>query len=120
MPYLLEIPKITDDRGSLSVIEDVLPFQIKRVFYIYDVNGSRGGHRHKKNRMALICINGSCKIFTDNSNKKEEFILDNRSQCLVLEPEDWHSMDDFSDNSVLLVLASHLYNKDDYILEPYR
>ena len=120
MPYLIDIPKITDDRGTLNVVEKILPFDVKRIFYIYDVTGTRGGHRHKKNIMGLICINGSCRISTNNSLKGEDFILEDKNQCLILEPQDWHTMKDFTQEAILLVLASHEYDQEDYITEPYK
>ena len=106
-----------DERGSLTVIEKVIPFEIKRVFYIYNVNDSkRGYHKHKKTIQVVVCISGSCDIFVENKNKeKEKFTLDDPKTGLLLNPEDFHWMENFSPNSVLLVLASEIFNENDYL-----
>lgn len=119
MAKLLKIPTNKDARGTLSVIDGLLDFEIKRVFYIYEVSTERGGHRHKKTINALISLNGSCEVFVDNGVSKQTYLLDSPDKCLVLMPEDWHTMDKFSKGSVLLVLASEKYSRDDYIDEPY-
>ena len=122
MAHLIDLKTSTDARGSLTVIEKILPFEIKRVFYIYGVGDSslvRGGHRHIKTIQALVCVSGKCSVFTDDGSKKDEFKLDSPHKCLVLEPEDWHTMSGFSKDSVLLVLASEYYDHKDYIKEGY-
>lgn len=116
MAKIIETREISDNRGALCVIDNLLPFNIKRVFYIYGVTGQRGGHSHKKTRQALISIVGSCSIYTNNGIKKETYLLSKPNQILLLEPEDWHTMD-FSPDAVLLVLASEHYDKEDYIHE---
>ena len=120
MPRLIQIPKISDERGSLSVINQLLPFDIKRIFYIYNVSGSRGGHRHKETFLALICIHGSCSVKVENPNEKNSFLLDSKDKCLIVDNTDWHTMDNFSDGTVLLALASEYYDEEDYIYEPYQ
>ena len=121
MAHLLHLKTHKEKRGSLTVIEKEIPFPIKRIFYIYNVDESvRGKHRHKKTIQAAICIKGSCKIFNDDNITQEEFILDSPEKCLVLEPRDWHKMYDFSNDAVLLVFASEYFDPDDYIFEPYR
>lgn len=121
MAKIINIKSFTDSRGSLSVIEDEIGFNVKRVFYIYDVDNSvRGKHRHKKTMQAAICINGSCKIYNDNNVEEQVFELDSRSKCLILYPEDYHYMFDFTKDAILLVLASELYDFEDYIFEPYK
>lgn len=122
MAHLIELMTSTDSRGSLTVIEKVLPFEIKRVFYIYGVADAslvRGGHRHIKTIQALVCVSGKCTVFTDNGSKKDEFKLDSPHKCLILEPKDWHTMSGFSKDSVLLVMASECYDHKDYIKEGY-
>lgn len=90
------------------------------MFYIQGKEDSvRGGHRHKETWQALVCISGSCRVLNDNGFKQEEFILDTPQKCLVLAPEDWHVMDQFSSDAILLVLANQFYDKEDYIYEPY-
>lgn len=119
MAHLINLKTVTDRRGSLTVIEKILPFEIKRVFYIYDVKSKRGEHRQKITTQALIALNGRVEVFCDNGQQQQTFVLDNPSQCLIVPPEDWHSMDHFSDGSVLLVLSSHEYDPQDIISERY-
>lgn len=122
MAHLINIKTVRDGRGDISIIEKELPFEIKRVFYIYNVPGDkkRGGHRHHKNIQALICVNGSCVVSADNGSKQEDFLLDAPEKCLILEPEDWHTMSGFAPGTVLLVLASEYYDPADYISGGYR
>lgn len=120
MAHIIDLQTFTDKRGNLTVVEKVLPFDIKRVFYIYGVDDSvRGGHRHLKTIQAAVCIQGSCVITNNNNRIKEEFRLDAPSKCLILKPEDWHQMKSFTKDSILMVFASEFYDADDYIFEPY-
>lgn len=120
MARLIDLKTHTDKRGNLTVIEKVIPFDIKRIFYIYGVDNSvRGGHRHHKTIQAAICLKGHCTIRNDNGNEKEEFVLDHPGKCLILEPDDWHQMYDFSSDAILMVLASEYFSPEDYIYEPY-
>lgn len=120
MAWIIKLPTITDSRGNLTVIEKVLPFEIKRVYYIYNIKGKRGGHRHKKTVQALICISGSCEVYVNNGKEEKIFLLDKPDDCLILEPEDWHTIDNFSEDTILLLLASEYYDKKDYIYEEYK
>ncbi len=120
MAYIINLKTFTDKRGNLTVIENVLPFIIKRIFYIYGVDDSiRGGHRHHRTVQAAICIKGRCKIYNNNSEIEEVFVLDKPSKCLVLECRDWHKMYDFSKNAILMVLASENFDERDYTFEEY-
>jgi dTDP-4-dehydrorhamnose 3,5-epimerase-like enzyme len=120
MAYLIDLKTFTDQRGNLTVMERVIPFDIKRIFYIYGVDNSvRGGHRHKKTIQAAICIQGSCVIHNNNGTCTSEFILDKPNKCLILEPDDWHIMDHFTPDAILMVLASEYFDQNDYIFEPY-
>ena len=119
MAYLINLDTITDIRGSLCVIEKILPFDIKRVYYIFDVKEKRGGHRHKTTKQALICLGGKCNVFVDNGKEKKVFKLNKNNKCLILEPEDWHYMEKFTKKAILLVLSSNYYDKEDYITEGY-
>lgn len=119
MAYFIEIPMFSDNTGKLCVVEDLLPFSVKRIYYIFDVSAKRGGHRHEKTIQGLICLSGSCKVFVNNGIEKNIYILDSPNKCLIVKSEDWHTMDDFSEAATLLVLASEYYNIDDYIDEPY-
>lgn len=121
MAKLIDLKTFTDARGNLTVVEKVLPFDIKRVFYIYGVDDSRrGGHRHKKTIQAAVCIKGSCKIYNNNNKVEEDFELNAPSKCLILNPEDWHAMHDFSKDAILMVFASEYFDDADYIFEPYK
>lgn len=120
MARLISLQTFTDERGNLTVIEKVIPFDFKRIFYIYAVDDSvRGGHRHRKTIQAAICLSGSCVIHNHDGQKEEEFILDTPAKCLILEPKDWHEMAQFSEDAILMVLASEYYNENDYIFEGY-
>ena len=122
MSKLFQLCTHVDNRGSLTVIEKILPFDIKRVYFIYGVdNSSRGQHRHIKTIQAAVCIQGFCSIFCQASgiDKPIEYILDDANKCLLIEPKDFHWMCNFSNNCILLVLASEEYDKDDYIFENY-
>jgi dTDP-4-dehydrorhamnose 3,5-epimerase-like enzyme len=120
MASLLDLKTFTDKRGNLTVIEKVIPFDIKRIFYIYGVDEStRGGHRHHLTRQAAICIKGTCRIYNNNGKTEQEFILDRPDKCLLIEPEDWHTMSHFTEDTILMVLASEYFNSEDYIFEPY-
>ncbi|MNW43898.1 TDP-4-oxo-6-deoxy-alpha-D-glucose-3,4-oxoisomerase [compost metagenome] len=116
---LIEVTELGDERGLLTVIEgnNSIPFEINRVFYIYKTLSGirRGFHAHYKTRQALISISGSCKVYLDNTKRKTDILLDSPTKVLILEPNDWHEMYDFSPDCVLLVLASHLYDAEDYI-----
>lgn len=116
---MINLPTFGDTRGNLTVIEKCLPFEIKRFYYIYDIEGKRGGHRHKKTTQALICLGGSCEIYVNNGEKEEIILLDSPSKCLIVESRDWHTMDKFTYGAILLVFASEFYDKDDYIDEEY-
>lgn len=120
MAHILSLKTFTDKRGNLTVIEKVIPFDIKRIFYIYGVDDSvRGGHRHVKTIQAAICIKGSCVIFNDDGVKQEEFVLDSPDKCLILEPKDWHQMHSFTPDAILMVLASENFDAADYIHDKY-
>ncbi|WP_169083619.1 sugar 3,4-ketoisomerase [Paenibacillus sp. PL91] len=116
---VIEVNVLGDERGLLTVIEEniTIPFEIKRIFYIYGTqnNVRRGFHGHYKTRQALITVAGSCKVHLDNLQRKEEVLLNSPHKVLILEPNDWHEMYDFSSDCVLLVLASHHYDPEDYI-----
>lgn len=120
MAQLLSLNTFESDAGDLTVFEKVLPGEIKRVFYIRGREGhERGGHRHLKTWQALVCISGSCRVFVDNNKTQDSYYLDSPEKCLLLAPEDWHVMDEFLESSILLVLANTVYEKEDYIFEPY-
>ena len=119
MAYLINLPTFNDSKGSLTVLEKLLPFEIKRLYYIYDVTDKRGGHRHKSNVQAFICLGGKCEVYINTGIKNTIFVLDRPEKCLIVEAKDWHTMDKFSKGSSLLVLSSEYYDKNDYINEKY-
>jgi len=108
-----------DHRGQLVVIEggEDIPFDIKRVFYIYGTQKdvSRGNHAHYKTKQYLITVNGSCRVTLDNGRTKQTFDLDEPSKGLFQDALIWGTMHDFSDDCVLLILANEYYNESDYI-----
>ena len=120
MAYFIDLKEFSDSRGSLCVFEKELPFPVKRLFWIYHVSDLRGGHRHKKSIQALVCLSGSCEVFVQTQTSEERYTLNKANRVLVLAPEDWHTMDSFSDHATLLVLASEPYDKSDYIYEAYK
>ncbi|MCF8460901.1 MAG: FdtA/QdtA family cupin domain-containing protein [Flavobacteriales bacterium] len=121
MARIIDLQTFTDKRGNLTVIDKVVPFEIKRLFYIYGVDSSeRGGHRHKSTVQAAICLRGSCQIWNNNGKEQKEFVLDTPSKCLIIEPSDYHVMSNFSEDAILMVLASTSFDPDDYIYEDYQ
>ena len=120
MARLIDLKTFTDSRGNLTVIEKVIPFDVRRIFYIYGVDDSvRGGHRHHKTVQAAICLKGRCTIWNHDGETIQEYVLDSPSACLILEPRDWHKMFNFSSDAILMVLASEYFDPGDYIYEPY-
>lgn len=120
MAHIITLQTFKDSRGILTVLDKVVDFEIKRLFYISSVdNSDRGGHRHHHTYQAAICIQGSCKITNNDGQITETFDLDSSEKCLILEPKDWHIMHDFSSDAILLVLASTEFDPKDYIYEPY-
>lgn len=108
-----------DERGQLVALEEYkeVPFKIKRVYYMYDMSPGivRGRHAHKNLQQILICIHGSCKILLDDGNEKEVVPLEKPYEGLYVANDMWHEMFEFSEGAVLMVLASELYDENDYI-----
>lgn len=108
-----------DKYGKLVPIEsnDTVPFDIKRIYYIYDVEDGRrrGFHSHKNLEQVLICVHGSVKILLKTPESEKTVVLDDPSKGLYIEPGIWREMYDFKDGAVLLVLASDHYKAEDYI-----
>jgi dTDP-4-dehydrorhamnose 3,5-epimerase-like enzyme len=120
MAQLIDLKTFTDSRGNLTVIEKVIPFEMKRIFYIYGVDDSvRGGHRHHTTVQAAICLQGSCEIYSTDGNVECRFELDNPSKCLIIDPNDWHIMYHFTPDAILMVLASEYFDAHDYIYDKY-
>ena len=119
---LKEIPKISDPdgRGNLSVIEkELLPFTIKRVYYLYDVPSSstRGGHAHKELKQFLIALSGSFDVVLDNGNKRRTITLNRPDRGLFIPSGIWRELENFSSGAVCLSLVSEEYLEEDYIRE---
>jgi hypothetical protein len=116
---LVDLPKITDPRGNLTFIEGGgrhIPFDIKRVYYLYDVPGGseRGGHAHKALSQLIIAMSGSFDVVLDDGYEKRRFHLNRSYYGLFVCPMIWRELDNFSSGSVCMVLASNLYDEDDY------
>jgi len=116
---LINLPVFPDERGNLSFIEENrhIPFDIKRVYWLYDVPGgaTRGAHAHKKLYQLIIAASGSFRVTLDDGRNKESFFLNRSYQGLLVSPGIWRDLDDFSSGAVCMVLASELYDADDYI-----
>jgi len=115
---LIDLPKINDPRGNLTFIEGGrhVPFEIKRVFYLYDVPGGadRGGHALKKCHQFLIAMSGSFDVILDDGRKKKRIQLNRSYFGLHIPPLIWREMDNFSSGAVCLALASESYSEPDY------
>lgn len=119
---LIDIPKISDPdgRGNLSVIEKaIIPFEIKRVYYLYDVpsDSSRGGHAHIKLQQFLIALSGSFDVVLDDGKEKITITLNRPNKGLYIPNGIWRELDNFSAGSVCLSLVSDVYKEEDYIRE---
>jgi len=115
---LIDIPEISDPRGNLAVIEkDVVPFEIKRVYYLYDVpsDAYRGGHAHKKQLELLIALSGSFDVVLDDAKNKSKVMLNKPNRGLLIPTGIWRELDGFSSGAVCLVLASDEFDENDYI-----
>jgi dTDP-4-dehydrorhamnose 3,5-epimerase-like enzyme len=118
MNKIIDIPKITDYRGNISVVEKgTIPFDIKRVYYLYDIpsDSFRGGHAHIEQSAVLIAVSGSFDVVLNNGSKKEIITLNKPYKGLLINPGIWRELENFSSGSVCLVLASDVFSEDDYI-----
>ena len=112
---LKKLPQNADVRGVLTVLEKDMPFPVARIFWINSPDGAmRGGHRHRRTRQALVAVYGAVEVYMNDGQHEKTITLDNDGLMLVVEPEDWHTMR-FQPGSVLLVMASHVFDLDDYI-----
>jgi dTDP-4-dehydrorhamnose 3,5-epimerase-like enzyme len=120
MTMLIDFMTFNDSRGDLTVIEKRIPFEIKRIYYIYNCSDQpRGGHRHIKTKQVLVCLSGSCEIYLTNGDESDTVVLNSPAKGLYVAPEFWHSMSKFTSDAILLVLASEYFDPADYIDEPY-
>ncbi len=112
------LPKIEDPRGNLSIIEkNTIPFEIKRVYYLYDIPGGaeRGGHSHKKLQEFLVALSGSFDVVLNNGKEESIEMLNNPNVGLLINSGVWRELKNFSSGAVCLVVASDVYIEDDYI-----
>lgn len=118
---VMDLPKITDPRGNLTFIEGGkhVPFNIKRVYYLYDVPGGaeRGGHAHKELNQLIIAMSGSFDVVLDDGKNKKRIHLNRSYQGLYVCPMMWRELDNFSSGAVCMVLASNCYDESDYYRE---
>ena len=118
---IIELQKVTDPRGNLTVAEGLtqIPFEIARAYWVYDVPGgeSRGGHAHKRLKQLVVATSGSFTVTLDNGREQKKYLLNHPWQGLLIDTGIWRTLDDFSSGAVCLVLASQRYEEDDYIYE---
>lgn len=116
---IIQLPKFLDARGNLSFIEEEnhIPFKIKRAYWIYDVPGGekRGGHAYKENEELIVALSGSFDVILDDGKEKKTFSLNRSYYGLYVPKGTWREMQNFSTNSLALILSSTEYNENDYI-----
>ena len=116
---IIQLPKIADPRGNLSIIEQLkqCPFEIKRVHWIYDVPGgeARGGHAFRQNEEFIIALSGAFDVVVDDGNSKQKFTLNRSYYGLYVPAGLWREIENFSTNSLAMILSSTDYNADDYV-----
>ena len=121
MAYMIYLKTFADARGRLTPVDGVLPFDIKRFYYINNLAdaANRGGHSHFQTIEAIFCVNGSFTVEINDGKKIEKFHLDDPSQCLIVEPYDFHKIYDFGPDTVLMGVSSTNYDHADYnTIEP--
>lgn len=118
---IIELPKILDSRGNLSFVEENnhIPFKIERSYWIYDVPGgeNRGGHAYIKNQEFIIALSGSFDVVLDDGNERKIYSLNRSYYGLYVPNGIWREMENFSTNSLALILSSTKYDKDDYVYD---
>lgn len=119
--HIIDLPKILDKRGNLSIIEEYknIPFKIERTYWIYDVPGGemRGGHAYKENQEFIVALSGSFDVVLDDGINRRIFSLNRSYYGLYIPNNLWREMNNFSTNSLALILASTSHNQDDYIYD---
>ncbi|MCC3213814.1 FdtA/QdtA family cupin domain-containing protein [Chryseobacterium sp. X308] len=119
IPKIIELPKIYDKRGNLSFFEhpNQLPFEIKRTYWIYDVPGgeTRGSHAFKEQQEFIIALSGSFDVVIHNGKEEQRFSLNRSYYGLYIPKMFWRKLENFSTNSLALIVSDHTYNQDDYI-----
>lgn len=115
---IIDIPKINNAKGNIGVVEnDTIPFDVKRVYYLFDVpsGANRGGHAHKKLKQVILAISGSFDVVLKDGKSKEIITLNRPDKGLLIENNIWRELENFSSGSVCLVLASEEFSEADYI-----
>ncbi|MCL9808513.1 sugar 3,4-ketoisomerase [Flavobacterium luminosum] len=117
---IIDIPKVEDYRGNLGIIEkNTIPFEIKRVYYLFDVPSSaqRGGHAHKEQQALMIALSGSFDVLLDDGSDKKTITLNKPDKGLLIRSKTWRELDNFSSGAVCLVISSGEFDEEDYIRE---
>jgi dTDP-4-dehydrorhamnose 3,5-epimerase-like enzyme len=121
-PRIINLPKILDERGNLSFFENAkqIPFEIKRTYWIYDVPGDekRGGHAFKRQQEFIVALSGSFDVVLYDGHEEQKFQLKRSYYGLYIPNMIWRSMEDFSTNSLALVVSDSRYDEEDYIRDP--
>jgi mannose-6-phosphate isomerase-like protein (cupin superfamily) len=115
---IIEIPKITNTKGNIGIVEnDTIPFAIKRVYYLFDIpsNARRGGHSHKVQQELLIALSGSFDVIVKDGKQKQNITLNKPDKGLLIGKNIWRELENFSSGAVCLVVASGVYEEEDYI-----
>jgi dTDP-4-dehydrorhamnose 3,5-epimerase-like enzyme len=116
---IIQMPRFTDERGSLSVVESMvhIPFDIKRVYYLYDIPAGqvRAAHGHRKLQQLMIAVSGSLEVQVDDGTDRRNFRLDRPDRGLYIAPGMWRDLSGFSGGAVCVVLASSVYDESDYL-----
>lgn len=115
---IIDIPKIENPEGNIAVIEnDVIPFEIKRVYYLFDIpsNAMRGGHSHKNLQQVLIAISGSFDVVLKDGKSQKKITLNKPDKGLLIGNNIWRELENFSSGAVCLVIASEVFDEEDYI-----
>nr|WP_250721877.1 FdtA/QdtA family cupin domain-containing protein [Bacteroides fragilis] len=116
---IIQLPKVLDRRGNLSIIEELknIPFTIERTYWIYDVPGgeSRGGHAYRENEEFIVALSGSFDVILDDGNERKTFSLNRSYYGLYVPKGIWREINNFSTNSLALILSSTVYEERDYI-----
>lgn len=119
--HIINLPKIADPRGNLTVAEELknVPFDVKRVYWLYDVPAgeSRGGHAHRLCREFIVAVGGSFTVTLNDGTSTHTYLLNHPYQGLLVDTGTWRTLDDFSSGAVCLVLASELFDEEDYIYD---
>jgi len=121
VPQIIQLPKILDKRGNLSFFENdnQIPFAIKRTYWVYDVPGgeARGGHAYRKNEEFIVALSGSFDVVLDDGSEKKVYSLNRSYYGLYVPKMYWREMNNFSTNSLALIVSNTEYDEDDYIRE---